>query len=134
MKTSMIKMPTMSNMLAPYQSPLSNHFQYHHCYCTPIFYGPPNLQRLPVKNSSDLGHYKCTLVCIIIYQFPSSFVTKMLSCENNLIKFLSKLLCILMTKWSSKSICWEGFLTFQIACPNFKNTKSKVKTFELRIL
>jgi hypothetical protein len=39
-----------------------------------------------------------------------------------------------MAKWSSKSIHWEGFLTFQIACPNFRNAKSKVKTFELRIL
>ncbi len=39
-----------------------------------------------------------------------------------------------MAKWSSKSIYWEGFLTFQITCPKFRNAKSKVKTFELRIL
>jgi hypothetical protein len=39
-----------------------------------------------------------------------------------------------MAKWSSKSIHWEGFLTFQITCLNFKYAKSEVKTFELRIL
>jgi len=131
METSMNKMPIMFNMLAPYYSLLSNHFQYHHCYYTPSLYGPTKIankklfQPRPLQMHSSL-HYFLPISFKLCY--------KNVSCENNPISFLLELLCILMAKWSSKSIHWEGFLTFQIACPNFRNAKSKVKTFELRIL